>query len=209
MPNAGYRYRREEENKQRERLDEQVALSSLSGVICGLWVVWLLLALGGRSVLGVEGVESLGSITDTGTGSPTDFVKGEQSVHLHDGEVVTEGNEGWNVNDVLRPLPQVREELHCTGEGKPSHVGQDDFPANEAASVSEQTRIEHRQSFVPDGKMVIAFSCFHAEVGDEDRSDEQGQRVEKFVNLSRDTGLIVKPTARNTFTYHGVRAVRV
>lgn len=169
MPNAGIDTN-EEENSGKKRLGRTSRLSSLRCVVGSLRIVCLLLArVAGASVLSIERIEGLSGITDTGTSTPTDFVKGEQSVHLHDGEVVTEGDEGRDVNDVLGTVPQVRQKLEGTSHSEPSHIGQDDFP---------------------DGKMVVAFGSFHAEIGDEDRSDEQGQGIEQFVN-------------------HGVSAVRV
>ena len=55
-------------------------------------------------------------------------MKREEGVELHDGEVVTEEDECGDVDDVLGPLQEMREELGGTGSHEPDEVGDDDVP---------------------------------------------------------------------------------
>jgi hypothetical protein len=55
-------------------------------------------------------------------------MKGEQGVYLHYREVVPEQNECRDVNDILRAVPEMREELGCSRGGEPHEVAQDYIP---------------------------------------------------------------------------------
>jgi len=55
-------------------------------------------------------------------------VKGEERVQLHDRKVVTEEDECGDVDDVLRPLPKVGQELDSTGAEEPEQVRDYDVP---------------------------------------------------------------------------------
>ncbi len=55
-------------------------------------------------------------------------MKSEQCIYLHDREVVPKQNECGDVNDVLRAVPEMREELGRSRGSKPDHVAQDHIP---------------------------------------------------------------------------------
>lgn len=58
----------------------------------------------------------------------TNLVEREQGIKLHDSKVVTERNKGRNVDDILRAVPQVRQELGGTGSAKPNGITRQNVP---------------------------------------------------------------------------------
>ena len=57
-------------------------------------------------------------------------MKREQSVDLHDREVVSEQDERGHVDDVLRAVPEMREELGCARCEEPDEVTDDNIPTH-------------------------------------------------------------------------------
>ena len=55
-------------------------------------------------------------------------MKSEQRIYLHDREVVPKQNECRDVNDVLRAVPEMREELGRSRGSKPDDVARDHVP---------------------------------------------------------------------------------
>jgi len=55
-------------------------------------------------------------------------MKSEQCVYLHDREVVTKQYECRDVNDVLRAVPEMWEELGRSRGSKPDGIAQDHVP---------------------------------------------------------------------------------
>jgi hypothetical protein len=55
-------------------------------------------------------------------------MKGKQRIYLHDREVVPKQNKCGDVNDVLRAVPEMREELGRPRGRKPDDVAQDYVP---------------------------------------------------------------------------------
>ena len=55
-------------------------------------------------------------------------MKSEQCIYLHDREVVPKQNECRDVNDVLRAVPEMREELGRSRGRKPDNVARDYVP---------------------------------------------------------------------------------
>ena len=93
------------------------------------------------------------------------LVQREKRVHLHHGEVVTERDEGRDMDDVLRPLPQVGQKLGCPRCSQPDNVTQDDVPPRqvEAAIIDRYRGLPYDDS-------------------DETRANQEGERVEEFVH---------------------------
>lgn len=58
----------------------------------------------------------------------THFVQRAQCVELHDGKVITEEDEGRDVDDVLRSVPQMGEKLHRAGGNEPDQIRDENFP---------------------------------------------------------------------------------
>jgi len=89
----------------------------------------------------VCGVRGGGRVTNAGTGTPTSLMKGEQGVYLHYREVVPEQNECRDVNDILRAVPEMGEELGRSRGGEPDEVAQDYIPPRQMkASVIRRNR---------------------------------------------------------------------
>jgi hypothetical protein len=55
-------------------------------------------------------------------------MKRKQRIYLHDCEVVPKQNKCGDVNDVLRAVPEMREELGRSRGRKPDNVAQDHVP---------------------------------------------------------------------------------
>lgn len=55
-------------------------------------------------------------------------MKSEQCIYLHDREVVPKQNECRDVNNVLRAVPEMWEELGRSRGSKPDRVAQDHVP---------------------------------------------------------------------------------
>lgn len=70
--------------------------------------------------------------TNTTLERKTDLVKGDESVELHDGKVVAEGDKGRDVNDIFWMVPKMRQQLGCSRQREPNHITQNDVPTSRA-----------------------------------------------------------------------------
>lgn len=61
-------------------------------------------------------------------GKNANLMQGQERVKFHNGEVIAEQNERRHVNDILRSIPQVREQLGSTCSRKPDDIAQEDVP---------------------------------------------------------------------------------
>ena len=61
----------------------------------------------------------------------THLVECKESVQLHHCEVVSEEDEGGNVDDVLWAVPEMREQLGGTRRHEPDDVTDHDIPAED------------------------------------------------------------------------------
>lgn len=66
-------------------------------------------------------------------------MEGEQRVYFHYCKVVPEKNECRDVNDVLRAVPEMGEELARSRGREPDKVAQDDIPNNTRSQVHEKS----------------------------------------------------------------------
>ena len=57
-------------------------------------------------------------------------MKSDERIKLHDGEVVTESDEGRDVDDVAGVVPEMRHELERARRGEPDGVAQNDIPGS-------------------------------------------------------------------------------
>ena len=61
-------------------------------------------------------------------GHQTHFVQRDKGVKLHNGKVVAEEDECGYVNNVLRAVPKMRQELRCARCQQPDEITNDDVP---------------------------------------------------------------------------------
>lgn len=58
----------------------------------------------------------------------THFVKREQSIDLHDGEIISKRDECGDVDDVLWPVPEMGHDLERSCCGEPDDVRRNNVP---------------------------------------------------------------------------------
>ena len=113
-------------------------------------------------------------------------MKCEECVKLHDGEVVTEGDKGRDVDDVLGTVPEMGEELGGTRGEEPDEVRHQDIPrSGEVRRSTRQAPIREAEAS-PDGQVVLLLRGLDAEVAHEARAEKKRERVEELVNLNGD-----------------------
>lgn len=58
----------------------------------------------------------------------TNLVQRNQSIKFHDRKVVAESNERRDVNNILRPIPQMRQKLRSSRCGQPDSITRQNVP---------------------------------------------------------------------------------
>ena len=112
-------------------------------------------------------------------------MKRKQSVDLHDGEVVTKQNERRDVDDILRPVPQMGQQLGRTGREQPDEVADDHVPtpAAHVNTTDHSSKDDYSPPWQVEAALVQGNSRLVHDDANEERSRQQREGVEQLVHL--------------------------
>lgn len=111
-------------------------------------------------------------------------MKSKQCIYLHDREVIPKQNECWDVNDVLRAVPEMREELGRSRGSKPDEVARDHVPGVLSRvtllAVMILSNLPPRQMKTT---VIRRQRTLVNNVPNESRASEKSEGIEQLVNL--------------------------